>query len=39
MTERTAAIGIKTEITGYQTHIGLKKLSYAKNKSTYYSRH
>ena len=26
MTERTAAIGIKTEISGYQTHIGLKKL-------------
>ena len=25
MTERTAAIGIKTEISGYQTHIGLKK--------------
>ena len=26
MVERTAAIGIKTEISGYQTHIGLKKL-------------
>ena len=26
MIERTAAIGIKTEISGYQTHIGLKKL-------------
>ena len=26
MTERTAAIGIKTEISGYQTYIGLKKL-------------
>ena len=26
MAERTAAIGIKTEISGYQTHVGLKKL-------------
>ena len=26
MTERTAAIGIKSEISGYQSHVGLKKL-------------
>ena len=26
MAERTAAIGIKTEISGYRTHVGLKKL-------------